>query len=1055
MVRKSLVFVFMFLVSLSLFAAEPKMAVVPAAGENDAAEMAKNLSKEFKILYKTVKGAKLSDVDAATAGKFKKCGSKLKCARSEAKNYKKSQYVLFPLVKATDEGFSAILYIYDKNGKIAKKQNVDVGSDTDAEDFASEVAAKLMEALEKLAKGEGDSGEDEADEEEAAPQQEEAPKMTDREKKEVLRSAFKAYKAGNGKEASSLFRKAENASLADTVDEIIQAIDEAKSLNKSGDSSRAVETVNKIERKDLDLREKGYKELQFIKETNKKRRYNEPEKDEYDRARRTFKSVKKEMKTISVWRDGEMKKLEDSMNGKLDEQKVLNEKFEKDEEKQAKAEKKAAREHQKKISALRDSIENLDATYRDRLAKTDKEIEKLNRQLEDERPAEEIYKKEIEAEIEAIEEKYKKGNKDLKKQLIQTKKQSKADIEAAEKEYADKIQALETGKSDLEKKIKKLSGEVERLDSDFEAEEQKESEKFDKSVAAAEEKDAKDLEAAEKKADEDTENLNKQLEDYDKKISAYTEKFDKIDSEISDFNDKQEEKLSKNQEKFDKKREDAERKFESERSAAEEKAEQAYSKGQAERAKKVETLESQMFEIQDKVEKYEKDPKWQKLKKDQTAASKDLAKFEDGHDKFIEKETAAASKNYKAEVAKIDAEQKSGDAEIKKETAAFKTKKEAEKKSLAAEMKKAEQEKAAFEKDIKKKQATIDANKNNKIKAIEGRAAQREAERNAKAKQRKAQFDKTSAEKKKQLAALEKQFETANANADKTRDALAQQLENKKAAAEKKVSDLEMAIEQKKDANENAIEKEKQAVYAKYEKKAETDKKAINAKIAQLENSSKNFIAQRGKEEAKLRADLEAAERNTDTMKDGWEKDAAKRKAAHEANLKAAEKREAAAKVKYEQSKNSIEKQYKAKVDALIKSKSISFAGGSEFKEERDRTFELSAYTKQLNSIKADALAAQGMEQLKDENIKEARKFFFDALYADANSKSAQNGLKEIEKTAAVMFDRAYADIQAGEMSSAKKVLIKLRKELSPKSAYYLRVLALIEDTKDAGDSED
>ncbi len=1049
MLKKSLFLVFTLLISFSIFAADPKMAVVPAIGEDDAAEMAKSLSKEFKILYKTVKGAKLSDVDGAAASKFKKCAGKLKCAKDEAKKIKKSQYILFPVVKTTDEGFSAILYILDKNGKLAKKQNVDVSSDTDAEDFASEVAGKLIEALANLSEG-GEESDDEA-----APAQEEAPKMTDREKKEVLRSAFKAYKAGKGKDASALFRKAENVTLADTVDEIIQALDDAKSMTKNGDASRAVETVSKLEKKDLDLREQGYKELQFIKETNKKRRYNEPDKDDYDKARRTFKSVKKDMKTISVWRDGEMKKLDDSMAGKLDEQKKISEKFEEDEKKQAKAEKKQEKEHQKKIETLRESIENLDATYRDRLKKTDREIEKLNKQLEDDRPAEEIYKKEIEEEIAAVEAKYKQGNKDLKKQLIQARKQAKADTEAAEKEYEEKIKALEKNNSDLEKQVRKLSKEVESLDSDFEAQEQKESEKFDKSVAAAEAQDAKDLEAAEKKADEDTENLNKQLEDYDKKISAYTEKFDKIDSEISDFNDKQEEKLSKNQEKFDKKREDAERKFESERGAAEEKAEQAYSKEQAARAKKVETLESQMFEIQDKVEKYEKDPKWQKLKKDSAAASKDLAKFEDDHDKFIEKETASASKNYKAEVAKIDADQKSSDAEIKKETAAFKSKKEAEKKALSADMKKAEQEKAAFEKDIKKKQATINANKNQKIKAIEGRAAKREADRNAKAKQRKAQYDKTAAEKRKQLAAAEKQLDAANNNSEKTRDALAQQLENKKAAAEKKVNDLEIASEQKKDANENAIEKEKQAIYEKYEKKAETDKKAITAKITQLENSSKTFIAQRGKEEAKLRADLEAAEKKTDTMKDEWDKDAAKRKAKYEADLKAAEKRESAARAKYEQSKNNIEKQYKAKVDALIKEKSITFASGSEFKEERDRNYEYSAYTKQMNSIKADALAAQGMEKLKDEEIAEARKFFYDALYADANSKSAQTGLKEIEKTAAAMFDRAYADVQAGEMSSAKKVLIKLRKELSPKSAYYLRVLALIEDTKDGGDSSE
>ena len=457
MVRKSLLFVFMLFVSLSIFAADPKMAVAPATGEDDAAEMAKSLSKEFKILYKTVKGAKLSDVDSQSAGKLKKCGTKLKCAREEAKNVKKAQYLLFPIVKTTDEGYSAILYIFNKNGKIAKKQSVDVGSDTDAEDFASEVAAKLMDALANLTEGE-----EEGDDEEVAPK-EEAPKLTEREKKEVLRSGFKAYKAGKGKDAASLFRKAENADLADTVDEIVQAIDDAKSMTKNGDASRAVETLNKVERKDLDLREKGYKELQFIKETNKKRRYNEPGKDDYDKAKRTFKSVKKDMKTISVWRDGEMKKLEDSMAGKLDEQKRLSEKFEQDEKKQAKAEKKQEREHQKKLETLRENVENMDAIYRDKLKKTDKEIEKLNKQLEDDRPAEEIYKKEIEEEIAAIESKYKQGSKDLKKQLLQAKKQSKTEIEAAEKEYAEKTQALEKSNADLEKQIKKLSEEVEKM----------------------------------------------------------------------------------------------------------------------------------------------------------------------------------------------------------------------------------------------------------------------------------------------------------------------------------------------------------------------------------------------------------------------------------------------------------------------------------------------------------------------------------------------------------------------------------------------------------------
>lgn len=1046
MSKKSLLIVFMVLVSSVLFAAEPKMAVVPAASDGDSTRLAKDFSKELKNVYDVVKNVKLSDIDSAAAAKFKKCATKLVCARKETQSYKKADFVLFPVVKSTDDGYSVTLYVFAKNGKKAASPVVEAGKDVDTEDLASEAAAKLNEISGELS---AEGGDDET------PEEEEAPKMSAREKKEVLRSAFKAYKAGKGKDAINLFKKSENLTYADMTTEILDSIEEAKSQMKNGDAAAAAKTLDKVEKKDFELREKGAKELQFIKETNKKRRYNEPTSEDYAKAKRTFKSIKKDMKTISVWRDGEMKKLDDSMKGKLDEQKVVLEQYEKNEEKQRKAEKKQDRELKKKIENLRDSIENLDTTYRKKLAKTDREIEKLNKQLEDDRPAEEIYKKEIDEEISAIEDKYRQGNKDRKKQLNQAKRQAKAEIDAAEKEYETKMKNLEKSNSDLEDQVKKLSAEVESLEENFEAEEQKESEKFDKSVAEAEARDAKDMEAAEKRADEETEALNKQVEDYDAKIASYSDKFDKIDGEVSEFNDKQEEKLAKNQEAADKKRDDAEKKFESDKSAAEEKAEETYSKGQAEKAKKVETLESQMFEIQDKVEKYEKDPKWIKLNKEKKAAEADLAKYENGHDKFIEKETASFEKTYKANLAKIDADQKAADANVKKETAGFKAKKDAEKKALTAGMKQAEKDKAAFEKDMKKKQATINANKANKIKEIEGRAAKREAERNAKAKQRKAQFDKMSASKKKQLAALEKQLETANANSDKKKDEFAAQLENKKAMAEKKLSDLEQANENRKGANEDLIEKEKQAVYAKYEKKAETDKKEINGKIAQLEKSSKTFIAQRGQEEAKLRAELEAAEKQADTVQGTRDKEAAKRKAALDANLRAAEKREEAAKAKYEQSKNNIDKQYKDKIDALLKARSVSSFSNSEFKEERDRTFEYSGYTKQINTMKAEALATQGMEQLRDENIAEARKLFFEALYISSDSKPALNGLKEMEKTAGAMYDRAYAEVQAGNASSANKILRKLRKELSPQSAYYLRVLALIEDAKESGDSED
>ena len=82
------------------------------------------------------------------------------------------------------------------------------------------------------------------------------------------------------------------------------------------------------------------------------------------------------------------------------------------------------------------------------------------------------------------------------------------------------------------------------------------------------------------------------------------------------------------------------------------------------------------------------------------------------------------------------------------------------------------------------------------------------------------------------------------------------------------------------------------------------------------------------------------------------------------------------------------------------------------------------------------------------EDIADARKDFYEALYSNADSKSAQNGLKEIEKTAGEMYNKASEAARSGDDAAAKKLLRKLKRELAPTSEYYLRVLALLDDLK-------
>jgi len=1059
MLRKFFVLCFVVL-SISVVSAQSKIAVLPAAGKGKSAQMAKNLAKEIKSIYKTVKDVNLIDAErvlsASERSDFNACSTKQKCVADRSKGINKVDMILFPVVRSKEGTFNVTLYIFStKSGKRVAKPVVKGEEDIDAEDLAADIAAALIDASSNLTvetdETDGEDDEDDSGSSASAGKKEEViEKVSPREQKNRLRAGFKAYKSGDAKGAAKLFREGGDETLARMAEDIDNAVQNAKKLIKDKDFGEAVKILNSVESRDFELREKGYKELQFIKETNKKHKYNEPSDSDYTKVKNIFRDIKKDIKAVADWKNKEIEKLDDSMRGELKQKERITRDFERFEKEQREKEKNMESDHLKKIEKMKSDLENLDSKYRDKISDIEREISSLNKKLEDTRSPEEVYKTDIEGELKELDKKYKRLSLEQKKQLVMTQKQAKADIEKAEKDNEAKLKDIEKANADLDKKIQELSKEIEKLNNDFDKNEQRESQQFEKGLAAQEAKDRKDREDLEKKSSAEIEAMNKELEEYDKKIQAAAEKIDKLDREISDYVDKQDQRLQKVQENTDKKREEFERKFDADRQSAESKAEQEYQKGQSALARKIELLESSILKIEDKVDNYEKDPKWKNEKKNLKSATDELIKYEDAHDAFINKQIAPVVNAHKENVAKLDASFKTLEGTIKKEIAAYKTKKNAERSSLDKEVKSLEKGKPAFEKQLQAKIRTATANREKQMKAIDSRSAARDKERESKSKARKTEFDKTVDAKRKQLAALEKQISVNTANADKQRAALSDQLEKTRIANEKKLSDLEIANEKKREANEAAQEKERLAIYQKYEQKMAADRKEVNAKIAQFENNMRNLIAQRGKEENTLRANIQNAEKQTDTMQSGWANEAKKRLAAYDANLKNAEKKEVAAKAKYEAALKSIENQYKSKVDAIIQTaskKASSGGAGAEFTVERDRNFEFSSYTKSINATKADALSARGMEKLKSDDIAGARKDFFEALYADTESKSALDGLKEIEKTAGAMYDKAYKMVTE-DPDMAKKILIDLRRNLSPKSEYYLKTLALLEELK-------
>lgn len=1060
MFRKMMVLTAIVMLISSVYA-EPKMAVLNPKGKEDASEFAKKLGKEIKLIFKTVKDVALLDGDKVLSvndrNAFNSCATKWKCAGEKSRAVKNVDFVLFPVVKMVNGAPNVSLYIFStKSGAKVAKPVVKGEADTDAEDLAADIAGSLIDVASNLSSDAAIA--DDADDEDGGSSTDsepvkDSPKkaietgLSEREKKNRLRSGFKAYKTGDAQSAITLFTEGGDSISAGLVEEISSSIEKAKQLLKEGNSSEAVKVVKRIEDKDIQLREKGYKELQFIKETSKKNRYNEPTEADYTKVKNLFKDIKKDIRTVAEWKQQELAKLDDSMRDQLRERDKLTRDFEKSEKSKREQEKQEEADHLKKIEKMKSDLENLDSKYRDKIGDIEREIGSLNKKLDDSRAPEEVYKTEIENDQKELEKKFKKMTIDLKKELLMAQKQLKEETAKTEKEIETQLKEIEKANADLDRQIQALSKEIEKMSADFDKNEQKESQTFEKSLASFEATDKKDRDDLEKKSTTEIESLNKETEVYDKKIQELSAKIDALDREISEYADKQEQRIQKMQEANDKKREEIEKKFDTERSAAETKAEKEYEKKQAELAKKIEILESSIIKIEDRVENYEKSAEWQTARKNLKAATDELVKFEEGHDKFIAKETGPILENHKKAGSELDGAFKKFEATVKKEISDYKAKKGTEKAAFDKELKALEKGRGAFEKGLQKKIADANTARENAMKAIDKRSAKRDADREAQSKARKAEFDKSLEAKRKQLSSLEKQIAANSANAEKTRNALTDKLDKFRVASEKKIGDLEIANEKKKEALELQQEKERQGIFQKYEQKAEQSRKDILAKIGQLENSMKTLVGQRGKEETTLRANIEAAEKQTDTMQSGWGSEAKKRLATYEANLKAAEKREIAAKAKYETSKKNIDNQYKSKVDALIQKASGKNIPQEAFKVERDRNFEFSSYTKMINSVKAEAYIGSAKEKLAGDDIAGARKDIFDAIYSDSDSNAGTEALKEIDKAAGALYERAYQAVTE-DPETAKKILIKLRKELDPYSPYYLKVLALIEDLK-------
>ena len=230
-------------------------------------EFAAGLDDNLKMLYSKIKNADAAGIEDAPSdlGKTaKKCAGKVACLERAAKDQSDYDFsLLLSYVRGRVE-----VTIFNKKGRKVGEGNVDVEEDADPEDVAGAVLGTVNRLLAKIgdeteqSRGEDEfagGGESASKAKEAVP----AKKLSASEKKEVMRTGFKAYQGGDYTRAAESFRQADETELADTAIEIKKLLTKAREAIQSEDWAAALDNLDRAAEQDEKIRAAGYKAIVY------------------------------------------------------------------------------------------------------------------------------------------------------------------------------------------------------------------------------------------------------------------------------------------------------------------------------------------------------------------------------------------------------------------------------------------------------------------------------------------------------------------------------------------------------------------------------------------------------------------------------------------------------------------------------------------------------------------------------------------------------------------------------------------------------------------------
>lgn len=1083
-------------VSLNLLAA-PKIAVLPIGANSEAKEdAAGDVEKKAKPGLEAIEGIDMDALSKKERRDVLDCEGEATCMHRAVKSNGADYFIIPVVAKYNEDDDEVTLEISICDAKKVLKDGERIGPASPKKTanllvkFVDNVAGRIMKKAGKSAK---------ADDEEKARSDKKTKKTykSDEEEidaivdsasiddepsaQELLEKGYRSYRDGDLDLAQKNFERAGKRDvtakkLAGAVKEVIQKKKEALSYAQEKRYDDAMRLIEEVLKRDLGIRTVGNKDGFFTNEKKARILYEDPSQIE--------------MKKVDAIHRNFVKKIEDARQGKIKKvaevEKALNEKIVAREAKikemvdaektQELKEKTYEADLKKRITELKYKWEKEDGTLEQQIVAIESKLTMLEQKEKGViKVSTEKRDKERADELAAVDKKYQEDRKKLtaERELFFNRQKEEAGKggDKVEKELA----ALTKQKKEKEDKVVEIDKKLQAAQEEFDKGAKNKEGENEAVKMKNEDEDRKFLVEVEKEYQKKFDELNQRLSEFDSKESIKKEDLTKFDKEIEDYMSKNAEAMGKFQEALEKERDELDKAYKEKKASAQTDFETQYkarldeltakktdidakiAAWDADTEKMKQDKEGELLaankadDVKKATAKIDKDRKGEKskLEKEQKKVAADLSSHEKGKEESQMNAVMAIDMDFEAKFMDVDTRQAKENDRLNKLNNDFRKKKLDDKKRYEENFQRFLKDKDAYKKNIQKMIESAQRERDAKIakrKEDREKLTQSWGKDHEKAKvdmDRKLEADRKMKER------LAKEIEDLSMKIEQVNAKWAKEQEDLRVKQQEAADKFTASWKERSDALEKDYADKKDGVAKKYEK-IETDEKNANKDLkAKLELEIDGLLKEKNRRKESRQGVLNDEKNKYEELKKQWavdkdrrKKELEKFKADSDAGLKG-EKDQVLEK------KREIEKRYEEEIKRINEEETAQMQ--AQFRDVSKEVSKLelafSKVTSEIEALKADILAKQGLQYLQKEDLIAARRAFANAVYLDRENQTATDGLKAIETTAKSMYWKAYG-VRDTNKKEARKVFEALVKTLMPSSEYFIKAKTALEEIK-------